>query len=133
MIPAHGYVARFKQTSGDRTWYDEMPVIAWDEDRGALVADEKTGRLRAASSYSNFARVSPASAPIVGAIPGGGWVVEYEEDGTSTYPVLGWLVHGDGELEPVDVDTAGIPTNPTTVESFKRLYHPGYPPAEEAS
>ncbi|MFJ5150860.1 hypothetical protein ACIQCF_04630 [Streptomyces sp. NPDC088353] len=140
MIPAsQPYVARYRQhnQATDTTHHSTKPVVAWGSDGMALVADEKTGRLVDADSYSNFAGLMEAPASqAVATLPGGGWLAEYrDDDGTTfTFTVVAWSAKSDGDLEPLCVDRDGFVSNPTEDGNFVRLYHPNEePPAPEAS
>ena len=130
MIPAHrpAYVARYRHhnKTTDTTHHTTKPVVAWDDDKTALVADEKTGRLVDADSYSNFAGVMEADTPTVATIPGGGWLAEYrDDDGTLwTRAVLAWNAKADGDLTPVCMDPDGLAGEPFGDHGFVRLYHP---------
>lgn len=131
MIPAtEAYTAVFRhentKTPEGRPTYSEQPVIAWDDEGNALVVDEKTGRLRAANSWANFDGVHPGQAPVVAAIPGGGWLVEYSaDDGTPVAsPLPAWLVRRDGSFDPIDVDRDGVSGDPTETANFLRVHHP---------
>ncbi|MDX3235682.1 hypothetical protein PV392_08275 [Streptomyces sp. ME03-5709C] len=128
MIPApHApYEASYRHENGGRPYLTSKPVIAWDNDGTALVPDEKTGRLRAADSYSNFAGVAPAKVPAVGILPGGTWRAEFRDDdgGVVSNPVLAWLVHADGSCVPTVADADGYADDPTTASNFVRLFQP---------
>lgn len=129
MIPAtHPYEARYshENPTGGRPYFTTKPVVAWDEDGAAMVADQKTGRLREASSYSNFAGLAKADAAVVGVVPGGTWRAEFstDEGGTTSWPVLAWLVRADGECTPVHADRDGCTDDPTTASNIVRLYQP---------
>ncbi|WP_455359991.1 hypothetical protein [Streptomyces sp. SYSU K21746] len=135
MIPAsHPYEARYRHDGHVRPYVTTKPVIAWGDDGVALVADEKTGRLREASSYSNFSGVAPADAEVVGAVPGGTWRAEFstDEEGTVSWPVLAWLVRSDGECSPVYADRDGLTDSPLAVGNFVRLYQPEEDPDDAA-
>ncbi|MFH8805505.1 hypothetical protein ACH4F6_39190 [Streptomyces sp. NPDC017936] len=136
MIPANrpAYVARYRHhnKATDTTHHSTKPVVAWDDDKTALVVDEKTGRLVDADSYSNFAGLMEDSAPqVVATFPGDGWLAEYrDEDGTTfTFRVVAWNAKDDGDLEPVVVDKDGFASNPTSDDGFVRLYHPSEEPS----
>ncbi|NJP73194.1 hypothetical protein [Streptomyces sp. C1-2] len=132
MIPATrpAYVARYRHRheASDTTHFSTKPVVAWDDNRRALVVDEKSGRLVDADSYSNFAGVMESrGTQYIGALPGDGWLAEYrgEDGGTFTFSVVAWNVKSDGDLEPICVDRDGFASNPTEDQNFQRLYHPG--------
>jgi hypothetical protein len=126
MIPAtHPYEARYRHGEGDKAYISNKPVIAWDDDGAALVADAKTGRLVEASSYSNFIRVAPTEPAVVGVIPGGDWRAEFEGGEDSGFaPVLAWLVTADGSCAPVCSDSDGSSFDPTDVGNFVRVANP---------
>ncbi|MFF7180162.1 hypothetical protein [Streptomyces sp. NPDC008121] len=128
MIPAsHPYEARYRHDKpAGGSYFTTKPVIAWDATGTAQVADEKTGQLRDANTWSNFAGVVKGKAPVVAAIPGGTWRAEYSQDdeGSMAWSVLAWLVHSDGECTPVHSDRDGAVDDPTTVSNFVRLYQP---------
>lgn len=70
-----------------------------------------------------------ADAPIVAALPGGGWRIEYDairpKDGsTFSDPVLAWLVRANGETYPISTDSSGLTDDPTDASNFRRVYHP---------
>lgn len=132
MIPAtRPHTARYKhETTGPddkpHVVYSTKPVIAWDADGVALVADKKTGRLRPADSWTNFHDVQPDKGRVTTAIPGAGWRAEFRFEGRlHSWPVVAWLVREDGECEPLTVDRDGIADDPTTTSNFTRLFHPG--------
>lgn len=136
MIPANrpAYVARYRHhnKATDSIHHSTKPVVAWDDDRAALVVDEKTGRLVDADSYSNFAGLMEEQGPrVVATVPGGGWVAEYRDDAGTvfTFTVVAWSVKDDGDLEPVVVDRDGFASNPTADDGFVRLYHPSEEPS----
>lgn len=64
--------------------------------------------------------------PVVAALPGNGWRAVYRlADGTeASSPIVAWLVHQDGDVQPVDVDSDGITDNPKGASNFVRLLHP---------
>ncbi|MDG9717432.1 hypothetical protein [Streptomyces sp. DH24] len=139
VIPANrpAYVARYRHhnKATDTTNHSTKPVVAWDDDKVALVVDEKTGRLVDASSYSNFAGLMEDRAPrIVATMPGGGWMAEYrDDDGTTfSFTVVAWNVKDDGDMEPACVDRDGFVSNPTQDEGFVRLFHPSEEPPAPA-
>jgi hypothetical protein len=135
VIPAaHPYDARFRHESHGKTHFTTKPVIGWSDEGSAMVADHKSGRLREASSYSNFAGIAQADPATVGVIPGGGWRAEYrDDDGQSvSEPVLAWMVRGDGSCIPAAVDSTGFADDPTDASNFVCLYHPDEkPPAQD--
>ncbi|GGV86832.1 hypothetical protein GCM10010294_67970 [Streptomyces griseoloalbus] len=140
MIPANrpAYVARYRHhnKATDTTHHSTKPVIAWDDDKTALVVDEKTGHLVDADSYSNFAGLHEVDLPVVASLPGGGWLAECRDsDGTVwTRTVVAWNAKSDGELVPVCVDADGLTGDPCNDSGFLRLYHPSEePPAPEQS
>ncbi|MFF3346101.1 hypothetical protein [Streptomyces sp. NPDC002779] len=131
MIPAeHGaFVARYsnKESKTPGLRYSTKPVVAWDDMGAAMVLDGRRGCLVRADSYSNFDCVlSATSAPIVGAVAGGGWRAEYSSDdgSTSSTPIVAWNVRADGGLDPIYVDADGLTGDPTDDVNFMRIYLP---------
>ncbi|URM90388.1 glycosyltransferase family 4 protein [Streptomyces sp. MRC013] len=138
MIPNTGrYLAQYRrQASQGRQHFTTKPVIAWDSDGVAQVVDHRTGRLVDADSYSDFARVIEQDpAPVVAAVPGGGWLVEHlsDDEGTWVEPVLLWNVRADGTVDPQCMSSDGISGDPTSDPSFVRLYHPDHEPTDDNS
>lgn len=140
MIPAPHtpYVARYRQENKATasTYYTTKPVVAWDDDGAAQVVDQRTGRLVDASSYSNFASVMEAdTVSVVAAIPGGGWLAEYQnDDGTTfTMTIVAWNVRADGSIDAVCTDAGGVNGDPTDDEGFVRLYLPAEEPQDGES
>ncbi|XKK63927.1 hypothetical protein HFP71_16910 [Streptomyces sp. ARC32] len=68
----------------------------------------------------------PAHELVVAALPGAGWHAEFEivGDQTDQAPILAWLVHADGGLEPVVLDAAGVAEDPREIVNFTRLVPP---------
>ncbi|MFE5189211.1 hypothetical protein [Streptomyces sp. NPDC056628] len=127
MIPATtAYEASYRHESNGRAHFTSKPVIAWSDDGAALVVDMKTGRLRDADSWNNFAGLREATAAVIGAVPGGSWRAEHstEEGDIESTPVLAWLVHADGYCTPTVADRDGYTDDPTTASNFVRLYQP---------
>ncbi len=127
MTPATARYEASYRHEGDRgAHFTTKPVIAWGDDGAALVADMKTGRLRDADSWSNFAGLAMADAEVVGVIPGGSWRAEHSTDDgdVESTPVLAWLVHTDGSCTPTIADRDGYTDDPTTASNFVRLYEP---------
>ncbi|MET7779593.1 hypothetical protein ABZU94_29855 [Streptomyces mirabilis] len=132
MIPAQhtSYVARYKQENSGHPHFSCRPVVAW-HDGVAQVVDGRTGRLVDADTFSNFANVQPEDlAPVVAAVPGGGWLAEHraEDETTYTMTVVTWNVRADGTLDPVTVSSDGIASDPTEEHDFVRLYLPSEEP-----
>lgn len=137
MIPNTGrYVAQYRRETEGRQHFTSKPVVAWAADGAAQVVDHRTGRLVDADDYSDFARVIEHDvAPVVAAVPGGGWLAEHhsEDEGTWTEPVLLWSVRADGSVEPQCMAADGLSGDPTNDSCFVRLYHPGHEPADSSS
>ncbi|MDJ1645404.1 hypothetical protein [Streptomyces pakalii] len=128
MIPArHPYEANYQQEEDGRTVYRSKPVIAWDDEGQALVADERSGRLVPANNGRTFTGLSEVGHPVVGAIPGGGWGVRFKNsDGTFTEdPLVAWTVRSDGTLTPIDTDSLGECQPSTAMSNFDGLVAPG--------
>ena len=73
-----------------------------------------------------YVGIVEADAPIVAAVPGGGWRVEYKLDGGEIWsdPVLAWLIRSDGSVFAVDSDVAGIVSDVTETRNFHQLVAP---------
>lgn len=135
MIPAShtNYVARYKHETDSHPRFSLKPVVAWT-DGVAQVVDGRTGRLVDAFTFSNFTDVVlDNTAPVVGAIPGGGWLAEYQPDGDAAFstPVVAWNIRADGAIDPVCVDSDGISGDPTEDAGFVRLYLPSEEPTTD--
>ncbi|WP_199551413.1 hypothetical protein [Streptomyces sp. N35] len=129
MIPAtEVYIARYKVETEQGTHYETRPIVAWDDTGYALVADTKKGRLVRANKDSNFAGLQlDEEAPVIAALPGGGWTALFAEDaaGSNTEPVLAWHVFASGFMKPIVMERGGMPEDPTEIENFVRLVAPG--------
>ncbi|MER7176799.1 hypothetical protein [Streptomyces mesophilus] len=129
MIPAtEAYIARYKVETEQRTHYETRPVVAWDDAGFALVADTTKGRLVRANKYSNFAGLQlEEEAPVIAALPGGGWTAVFtgDEGSSNTEPVLAWHVFAGGFMKPVVMERGGVPEDPTELGDFVRLVAPG--------
>lgn len=110
LIEAHGWDAVFTSD----TWKDACgrpgtstrPVVLWQEDDGdvvgLVVSDSGAGKMRAASSYSNFVgyreRSAEAPSAVVPAEPG--WFVVQRDSSDSAAawrdPVVAWSITDDG-------------------------------------
>jgi hypothetical protein len=128
VIPAsHPFEARYRHDKPDGgSYFTTKPVIAWDADGTAQVADQKTGRLRDADSWSNFAGLVVADSPVAAALPGGSWRACYTDDqgGEISWPVLAWLVHSNGQCTPVTSDRDGFVDDATSPGNFQLLFQP---------
>lgn len=127
MIPAgRPYDAVFKTTENgrDREW--QKPVIAWDDNGNALVADHEEGALRAVSTAGNFVRLQEARGPAAGVIPGAGWraVFGHGED-RGIHDVLAWVIDQDGYGAALWADEEGQVLEVTEIDDFARLLAPG--------
>jgi hypothetical protein len=109
LIPARpGYEARFEKEQKDGlTDSYELPVLAWDHEGVPWVMPENGKRLVPVTevpeaSYGSFDRVDAVDAPVVAAVPGAGWKLQWKWDnGTeSVEPVIAWLVQADGFVRP---------------------------------
>jgi hypothetical protein len=123
MIPANGshYVQFEKNGKG---YSPSLPVIAWDDDGFPLVINR--GMLRRAYDLGSVARIQQDHVPVVGAVPGGGWLIDCTDDeGNSwTTPILAWTVHADGTATPLTSDSDGVTSDATEGLASHRIYHP---------
>ncbi|MGH3938927.1 MAG: hypothetical protein ACRDTG_09885 [Pseudonocardiaceae bacterium] len=102
MVPAPPRLAAVYGPNGCRA----AQVVAFDE-RGPLVVGE-SGRLCPARDLSHFVGLIPDRTSIVSIIPGGGWRVEFTDDGvTWSEPVVGWALLADGTVVALDTDSLG--------------------------
>jgi hypothetical protein len=126
MIPATArYEARYRHENNGHAYFTTKPVVAWGDDGAALVADMKTGRLRDADSWSNFAGLAKGDVPLVGAIAGAGWRAETRTDtgDTDSRPILAWTLDVEGTCTPLVADADGYAEDATGGEGFIRIYH----------
>lgn len=124
--PHAPYVARYSQKNNGHPYFSSKPVVAWDAQGIALVADEKAGRLVEANSYANFAGLTPAGSVVAAVLPGGGWHAEFSQGGiTTTDPVLAWQVDADGSTRALISDADGTAFDPSEAENFVRVLPPG--------
>ncbi|WP_051722500.1 hypothetical protein [Streptomyces albus] len=130
IVPNQRFAAAYRhEGSADgktHTHYTSKAVVGWDDDGTPLVVDEKTGRLRDASSWRNYAGVHEGEPAVIAALPGNGWRAEYRNDDGSVHssPIVAWLVYDDGSVKPADTDGDAYVDFPTTVSNFTRIYHP---------
>jgi len=123
---ARTHEARYSHENNGHPYFTTKPVVGWGDDGCALVADEKTGYLRDADTYSNFAGLVPLDPTPLNAIPGQGWLVEYETTAgdTETVPVLAWAFDTAGTCTPLVADSDGYTEDATVRTGFSRVYHP---------
>jgi hypothetical protein len=126
---ARTHEARFRHENNGEPYFTVLPVVGWSGDGCALVADEKTGRLRDADTWSNFAGLVPVDPVPLNAIPGQGWLVECETGtgDTETAPVLAWAFDSAGNCTPLVADSDGYTEDATVRTGFTRIYHPDQP------
>lgn len=123
MIPASGtHYVHFKK--GSSGYAPIHPVAAWDDDGAPLVVSR--GRLRPAYELGEVERVVQDFSPVVGAVPGGGWLIDcVDSDGnTWTSPILAWTIHADGSAIPITSDSDGLTSDATEGLESYRVYHP---------
>jgi hypothetical protein len=131
MIPADGshYVHYEKSTN-----ILPRQVIAWGDEGEALVVGRRG--LVPAWELGAISRLVTGEAPTVGAVPGGGWMIDCKDaDGVSwTLPILAWTIHSDGTASPITTDTDGVATDATEGLDSYRIYHPAerFPDAPDA-
>ncbi|MET7696454.1 hypothetical protein [Streptomyces sp. NPDC005485] len=103
---------------------ESRPVHAWDDEGAPLVLWRNA--LRSAPSIEGFKEVRERH-QIVGAVPGGGWMTEWQDPGAGTSfadPVVAWVVYSNGGAQPIDTDSSGegMPLEPSVKD--RRTYHP---------
>jgi hypothetical protein len=125
MIPANGtYYVHFNNPAGQFT--RAMPVIAWDDDGSPLIAG-KFGLISAADSGLGAVRgIKHDTEAAVGAVPGGGGVIDcVDDEGTTwTTPILAWVIHGNGTATPITSDVDGVTGDATDGLEKYRIRHP---------
>lgn len=100
MIPeTNGTMAVIEIPGGAKYYEKVVPVVAWDDDGHALVADDSSGRLVRAADELGFMelRNDPKA---VAMIPGGGWSVSLGH-GEPDLPVVAWALRADGRVRPL--------------------------------
>lgn len=125
MIPeTNGTMAVFAIGGASATKYREwhVPVIAWDEDGCALVADDHSGRLVRAADQDGFMDLD-SGPKAVALIPGDGWSVSFAQE-WEDLPVVAWELRADGRVRPLVV-TDGDGAEPAEeVAPVRRVYRP---------
>lgn len=132
MIPADGsHHVHYEKDGGTPPL--SRPVVAWD-DEGTPFVLGKTG-LVPAWKVGTVRRVARDASPAVGAVPGGGWMIDCEgDDGVGwTLPILAWTIHADGSATPLTTDADGLTSDATEGLTSYRIYHPDekLPPATD--
>jgi hypothetical protein len=123
MIPADGsYHVHFLTTDGKPSI--SKPVVAWGDDGAPLVAGKKG--LINAHDYGRVGQVGQTTAGVVGAVPGGGWLIDCTDDegNTWTVPILAWTIHADGSATALTTDADGLTGDATEGLEKYRIYHP---------
>lgn len=133
MIPANGtYYVHFQDSEGQFT--SAKPVVAWDDDGRPLIAGRYGLELAADAGLGAIRGIRQASEAVVGAVPGGGWLIDCTDDeGVSwTLPILAWTIHADGAATPLTTDADGVTSDATEGLASYRIHHPQdrLPPAE---
>jgi hypothetical protein len=120
MIPADGsHYAHYEKSS-------TLPrkIVAWGDNGEPLVVGRRG--LVPAWEIGELARLGSEQAPAVGAVPGGGWMIECKDDdgGSWTLPILAWTIHSDGTASPLTTDADGVSSDATEGLASYRIYHP---------
>lgn len=123
MIPANG-AQRVFYTNDKGLPGPIRQVLAWDTDGHPMVLGSRG--LERAADLGPIQHVRQDAAAVVGAVPGGGWFIEYQDDeGTKwTTPILAWTVHADGSATPITSDQDGLTDDATSGLTTYRVYHP---------
>lgn len=102
------------------------PVVGWSGNGTALVVDADNGRRVGIHQLDGhkFQGLETADDPIVTALPGAGWTLEWP-DGT-TEAVLGFAVQNDGYALPLVTNPSGygLPYTVTDGEPAPKLVPP---------
>jgi hypothetical protein len=102
-------------------------VLGFDSKTGVpMVLGDGDRRARRADYYHNFEFLEFDEAPVVAALPGQGWRVEFTDDNgeSRSQPIVGWLVRADGSVTPADTNEAGCVMELDTGTGGKwRIYH----------
>lgn len=122
MIPADG--SHYVQYEPSNTGLPRRPVIAWSDEGTPLVAG-RTG-LVPAWDLGSVKRIVRDVPPAVGAVPGGGWLIDCKDDEGNewTLPILAWTIHADGSAIPLTADSDGVTSDATAGVDSCRIYHP---------
>jgi hypothetical protein len=128
--PGRPLVALFREeeAEGEQEYYFRVPVVGFDEDTGEpmVILEEDKRHPRSARSVHNYVGLEFEDPPVVAALPGQGWRIEYTDDGRKwSQPIVGWLVRADGSVTVVDIDETGYVAERDTGEGdVGRIYHP---------
>jgi hypothetical protein len=122
MIPADGSHYVYYEPSS--TALPRRKVIAWGDDGEPLVVGRRG--LVPAWDLGAIKRLGDDEAPAVGAVPGGGWMIDCKdaEGGSWTLPILAWTIHSNGAAVPLTTDSDGVATDATEGLDSYRIYHP---------
>jgi hypothetical protein len=123
MIPANG--AQYVNYTADQGLPGPIrQVLAWDNDGHPMVLGSH-GLVRAAD-LGLIERVRQDQAAVVGAVPGGGWLIKYKDDEGAKHvvPILAWTVHADGSATPLATGQDGLTNDATSGLDDYRIYHP---------
>lgn len=123
MIPANG--AQYVNYTTDQGLPGPIrQVLAWDNDGHPMVLGSHG--LERAADLGPIQRVRQDTAAVVGAVPGGGWFIEYQdgEGAKQVTPILAWTVHADGSANPLTADQDGLTDDATSGLTSYRVYHP---------
>jgi hypothetical protein len=123
MIPANG-AQHVHYTTDQGLPGPIRQVLAWDSDGHPMVLGSHG--LERAADLGPVERVRQDAAAVVGAVSGGGWVIEYQdvEGAKWVTPILAWTVHADGSATPITSDEDGLTDDATSGLASYRVYHP---------
>jgi len=122
MIPADGSHYVYYEKSSNAL--PRRKIIAWGDEGEPLVVGRRG--LVPAWDLGGISRLVTEEAPAVGAVPGGGWMIDCKDDegGSWTLPILAWTIHANGTASPLTTDADGVATDATEGLASYRIYHP---------
>lgn len=128
MIPADRTASAIFRDAQGQASYDKT-IVAWDTDGHPLIAGEQ-GLIRAEDHGDFHSVLEDTAGLIVGAVPGGGWLITTtEEDGSEyTDAIVAWAVYADGTAMPIGTDNNGLTDDATKAlgkgHAAYRIHHP---------
>ncbi|MGK3945108.1 hypothetical protein ABK046_42825 [Streptomyces caeruleatus] len=121
MIPADGSQYVYYEKSNNTL--PRRKVIAWGDNGEPLVVGRRG--LVPAWELGSIDRLASEDAPVVGAVSGGGWLIDCKDDEGNewTLPILAWTIHANGSTTPLTTDRDGVTGDATEGLDSYRIYH----------